>query len=166
MISQPKFFSKFINTSVFNFNELHNLFKKHPKDNIEMIYNNQKYRPYVEELLDYKSSLIFTNSAYIKEVFSDLKKVFELKFPQIKKAAKWDVHIYSSYSGQSTSFNVHVDTADNIILQTEGLSKWHLPNYFDKTLTTGDMLWIPKGIKHGCKPLNRRISLSFAFWYF
>jgi ribosomal protein L16 Arg81 hydroxylase len=166
VVVQPEFFPKFINTSVFNFKELHNLLKKHPQEDIEIIYNNKKYRPYVKKLLDYRSSLIFSHSAHVKEIFSSLKKVFELKFPQIKKASKWDVHVYSSYSGEATSFKIHSDLADNIILQTEGLSKWHLPDYFDKTLTTGDMLWIPKGVKHGCKPLNRRISLSFAFWYF
>ena len=167
---KPILFSKFINTSVFNFEELHNLYKNHPINDLEVIIDNVKlslkYKSNVEQFANHKYSLIFRGAKEVKETFYNLKKVFELKFPQIKKAKEWDVHIYSSYSGESTSFNIHADKADNVILQTEGLSKWHLPNYFDTTLSTGDMIWIPKGVKHQCIPLNRRISLSFAFWYF
>ena len=167
---KPILFSKFINTSVFNFKELHNLYKNHPLDDLEVLLEGKQHKlthkPDIEQFADYRYSLIFLKAREVKEIFVNLKKVFELKFPQIKKASSWDVHIYSSYSGESKSFHVHADSADNVILQTEGLSKWHLPNYFDTTLTPGDMIWIPKGVKHQCKPLNRRISLSFAFWYF
>lgn len=163
---EPVFFKNFINTSVLNSDDIKHLYKNHPEEKIELIQDRIKYKPCKKELVNYKSTLVFIGAAGIKKEFLELKKVFELKFPQIKKATSWDVHIYFSFSGESTSFNTHVDQADNIILQTEGLSKWHLPGFFDKTLTTGDMIWIPKGIKHGCIPVNKRISLSFAFWYF
>ncbi len=163
---EPIFFRNFINTSVFNFDELNELYKNHPNDQIELLKNRKKFKPCRRDLVDYQSTLIFIGAAGVKEEFLNLKKVFELKFPQIKKATSWDVHIYSSYSGEAKSYNIHRDKADNIILQTEGLSKWYLPGFFDKTLSTGDMLWIPKETNHGCVPINRRISLSFAFWYF
>jgi len=163
---EPIFYRNFINSSVFNFDELKNLYENYPEDKIEMINNNVKYRPYIREQVNNKSTLIFVEAENIKEEFKSLKKVFELKFPKLKKSKRWEVHIYFSYSGESTSFKTHTDVADNIIVQTEGLSKWHLPGFFNKTLAIGDMLWIPKGVEHGCVPLSKRISLSFAFWDF
>ncbi len=92
-----------------------------------------------------------------------------------------DVHIYCG-NEKSKSFFAHYDLADNFIIQQTGRTKWKVfkecasdmkeqKNIKDKKKLTldyecilepGELIYIPKERYHYAKPLEKRISLSFA----
>jgi len=160
---KPIYEPKFINTSVLDFEELEIILNNFEPSSIELINNNFK-EPFVLEKFNENSSVIVSNARRVKPIFNNLINVFKEKFPILKSCKSYDVHIYASPSNKSSTFGTHVDTSHTIILQTQGLCKWVLPNNFEKIIECGDILWLPKGTIHGCIPLSKRISLSFAFW--
>ena len=163
VFSRPSYESKFINNSILNFQELNLLINSTDPSNIDVITSNGKifFKPYT----DYgDSTFIVSNTKDIKPVFKDLIEKFKEKYPILKNCKRNDVHIYAGQSHKSSTFGIHTDTSYTIILQCEGSCKWILPEDFEVELYCGDILWIPKGTKHGCLPLSKRISLSFAFW--
>ena len=163
VFSRPTYESKFINNSILNFEEFNLLLKNINPSNIEVITSDGKFF--------FQSSNIYTNPTFIvsntkdiKPIFKDLINVFKEKYPILKNCKRNDVHVYAGYSNQSATFGIHTDNSYTIILQCEGKSKWVLPKDFEVELSCGDIIWIPKGTKHGCFPVTKRISLSFAFW--
>lgn len=85
-----------------------------------------------------------------------------------------DVHMYISLTTYSNSFGIHNDRPFNLILQIEGECEWNIWDSNDyehvrankpapiinTILTPGDLIYIPPGIVHQCKPRGKRISLS------
>lgn len=92
-----------------------------------------------------------------------------------------DFHVYGGMKSSSESFSIHRDYANNIILQIDGESHWRVYNadssiqernlcsdeklqlLIDYTLKPGDLLYIPMGNYHKCKPLSKRLSISICF---
>jgi len=160
----PKIYKNFINTSIFNFKDLDYLLKTHPHDKIEIIKNNIKEK-FDFSKIDDDVSLIISDCHSFKKIFHSFKDIFVSKFPILKNSKRWDVHIYVSFSKNSSTFNIHQDNSYNCIMQMEGKGKWSVPPYFESEVTCGDLLWIPSQVKHGYIPLSKRISISFPFYF-
>ena len=163
MFFKPSFESKFIKSSLLSFKELEFIIQGIDLKQIELITQKGKI-PFSFQEYNKNTSLIISNALNVKLIFNSFVKVFKEKFPILKNCKRHDVHIYAGASHQSKTFPVHVDTSHTIVLQTEGKCKWLLPEDFEVEMECGDLLWIPKGTKHGCLPQSKRISLSFAFW--
>ena len=92
-----------------------------------------------------------------------------------------DFHLYGGLTESSHAFPVHNDLASNYIIQLDGECEWTIYqeqatheealNYrtqpenelnisFETILKPGDMLYLPSGKYHKCKPLGKRLSLS------
>jgi len=78
-----------------------------------------------------------------------------------------DAHFYCSKTEKSRSFDPHIDNDDNFLVHAHGSVKWTVCNNLDNkgdatsfNLTTGDLLYIPKGLAHSAVPLSKRISIS------
>jgi ribosomal protein L16 Arg81 hydroxylase len=92
-----------------------------------------------------------------------------------------DFHLYGGLTESSHAFHAHNDLASNYIIQLDGECEWTIYqeqatyeealNYrtqpenelnisFETILKPGDMLYLPSGKYHKCKPLGKRLSLS------
>ncbi len=159
---KPSVHKKLFKKSFFTFDEFKNFnFKKYPIS-VTAIHNNSKEN--FNGKLESNKSYIIEDLYNYKKDFIELKNLFIKKFKI--KSVRWDVHLYASMSNEGSTFNIHSDPADNVILQTDGLSYWKLPKNFNTFLETGDAIFIPRGVEHGCIPMTKRVSLSFAFWNF
>jgi ribosomal protein L16 Arg81 hydroxylase len=92
-----------------------------------------------------------------------------------------DFHLFGGLTATAQSFPPHNDLAANYIIQLDGQCEWTIYNeratyqealnyvvYPESKLTVktqqilspGDVLFIPSGIHHHCRPLGKRLSLS------
>ena len=92
-----------------------------------------------------------------------------------------DFHVYGGMADSGQSFPPHNDLAANYIIQLDGQCEWTIYNeratyqealnyvvYPENKLTVktkqilnpGDVLFIPSGVHHQCRPLGKRLSLS------
>ena len=162
---KPFFIKNLINKNIFNWKDFEYLLKNHPKNKIETVDKNGfKTQGVSNDETFIEKNVIFTNTWNYKKEFSTLKDFFMLKIPELNNFLGWDVHIYTGHENNCRSFGPHFDKAYNFILQTEGNSRWIVDNGFDIILNPGDVIFIPKHCVHECKPLTKRISLSFPFW--
>ena len=138
----------FVKKELVNWVDFNYLLKNHPSEHTDIIK---------------KHNYIFNTSKEYKKEFLSIKETLTHKIKDIQNAKTWDVHIYVSIDNLR-SFPLHFDDANNVIIQSEGKSRWVVPHYFDVILEPGDMVWIPKFITHCCFPSTKRISLSFTFW--
>ena len=92
-----------------------------------------------------------------------------------------DFHLYGGLTESAQSFPPHNDLANNYIVQLDGSCEWTIyneratveqsKNYVIypadqltvrtvQVLNPGDVLYIPQGLHHNCRPLGKRLSLS------
>jgi hypothetical protein len=92
-----------------------------------------------------------------------------------------DFHLYGGLVADTQSFPPHNDLAANFIVQLDGSCEWTIYNeratrqealnyvvYPESKLTIktqqvlnpGDIIFIPSGVHHHCRPLGKRLSLS------
>lgn len=92
-----------------------------------------------------------------------------------------DFHLYGGLTESAQSFPPHNDLAANYIVQLDGSCEWTIYNeratveesknfviYPAERLTVktiqilnpGDVIYIPQGLHHACRPLGKRLSLS------
>jgi ribosomal protein L16 Arg81 hydroxylase len=92
-----------------------------------------------------------------------------------------DFHLFGGLTADSKSFPPHNDLAANYIIQLDGQCEWTIYNEratyqealnyviypADKLtvrsvqiLNPGDVIFIPSGVHHACRPLGKRLSLS------
>lgn len=163
---KPELIKNFIESNIFNWDDLNNLIKNHPKHLIKFLNKDGGKDLFDENILKEKegSTLIFTNTQTVKKEFQQLVDYFKLKKPILKNTKLWDVQIYASFGNGLFSFVPHFDSAYNFILQCEGSSKWNVYHAFHEVLQPRDLVFIPKNWVHECIPLTSRISLSFSFW--
>jgi len=163
---KPFCIKNLINKNIFDWDDFNFLLKNHPKDFIELIDKEGNKKKGLLENEDITGkNVIFTKAFNYKKEFEILKDFFKLKVLELNKSFDWDVHVYTGHEDNCRSFGAHYDKADNFIVQTEGESNWILKDSFTTVLKPGDALFIPKLWIHECKPLTKRISLSFPFWY-
>ena len=166
MATKPFYIQNLISKNIFNWNDFDFLLKNHPRQNIELINSNKTKTTYLleNECISNKN-VIFLGAKNYKKDFSVLSNFFKLKVQELNNSTEWDVHVYTGHENNCNSFGPHFDLADNFILQTEGKSRWIVSDAFDIILNPGDAIFIPYKWVHECKPLGKRISLSFPFWY-
>jgi ribosomal protein L16 Arg81 hydroxylase len=92
-----------------------------------------------------------------------------------------DFHLFGGLTDSAQSFPPHNDLATNYIIQLDGQCEWTIYNERATTqealnyviypadkltvrtvqiLNPGDVLFIPSGVHHQCRPLGKRLSLS------
>lgn len=163
---KPFYIKNLIKKNVFDWDDFNFLLKNHPKHLIELIDKDGNKQKGISENENLNGkNLIFTKTWNYKKDFETLKDFFKLNVLELNKSIDWDVHVYTGHEDNCRSFGPHFDKADNFILQTEGKSNWILKDAFNIILEPGDIIFIPKLWVHECKPLSKRISLSFPFWY-
>jgi len=73
--------------------------------------------------------------------------------------------IFMSLTSVDSMFGKHRDEMDVWIWQLHGASKWFVEGResdFNHNATSGDLLYIPRGLYHEITPLEPRVSISFA----
>jgi len=96
----------------------------------------------------------------IKEVYLDFCKIE----PKIDCSA----HLYISLTSQSKTFGWHKDTSDVIFWQVLGKTLFSVlenGRIYEYELSTNDLIFIPKGMKHCTKPLTPRAGISLGIDY-
>jgi mannose-6-phosphate isomerase-like protein (cupin superfamily) len=75
-----------------------------------------------------------------------------------------DAHIFFSLKDSqedTDGFGMHKDICNNFIIQVEGSTHFTVENRFDVVLNPGDCVYVPLGIRHMAKSLEKRLSISF-----
>lgn len=75
-----------------------------------------------------------------------------------------DAHIFFSLKDSqedTDGFGMHKDICNNFIIQVEGSTHFTVENRFDVVLNPGDCVYVPLGVRHMAKSLEKRLSISF-----
>jgi len=85
---KPELIKNFIDTNIFNWDDLNNLIKNHPKHLIKFLNKDGGKDLFDENILKEKkgSTLIFTNTQTVKKEFQQLVDYFKLKKTILKKS--------------------------------------------------------------------------------
>ena len=160
------------------------------KNNIELIKNNKIFLKknfvsldkkydfnFISDLLE-KNQLKVVNKTFVgdlKDVFQiksvsntvdELKVFFDFlsKLFNYERDSKDEVDLFFSIVSQVG--DAHVDTEDVFILGLSGLVLYRIYEEQNKDyyLEKGDMIFIPKGLKHKVIGINPRIIASIGFY--
>ena len=119
-------------------------------------------KKFLHDIWNDHGSIILTKASLLTPEISSIAGAIEEHF-----GGAADAHFYCSKTEKSRSFDPHIDNDDNFLVHAHGSVKWtvcnNLNNKGDATsfnLTTGDLLYIPKGLAHSAVPLSKRISIS------
>lgn len=77
-------------------------------------------------------------------------------------------HVYIGLTRFSESFGKHKDNADVFFWQVIGSTHWKVfapAGVKEHTLTTGDMLYVPRYMEHEVTSLSPRVGISFGLDY-
>ena len=160
------------------------------KDQVDLIKNNKmcliKKFTLIEDVynFDFISALLEENDLHVSQKTSigNLKDVFQIfkvsntqrKFKDIfyflykifkyEKNQKDEVDLFFSLVSQVG--NPHIDEEDVFIVGLQGVTIYRVFNteYTDYQIEKGDMIFIPKGIKHKVIGLTPRIIASIGFY--
>lgn len=120
-------------------------------------------KEYLHEIWTNHGSIILTKASLLTPEISSIAGAIEEHF-----GGAADAHFYCSYSEKSHSFKEHSDLDDNFLVHASGSVRWTVYNSLENKegdttehdLTVGDLLYIPKGLRHKAIPLSKRISIS------
>jgi len=120
-------------------------------------------KKFLHDIWTNHGSIILTKASLLTPEISNIAKAVEENF-----GGAADAHFYCSYSEKSHSFKEHADLDDNFLVHANGTVRWTVYNSLENKegdtteldLTIGDLLYIPKGLKHKAIPLSKRISIS------
>ena len=160
------------------------------KDQVDLIKNNKtcliKNFTLIEDVynFDFISALLEENDLHVSQKTSigNLKDVFQIikvsntqrKFKDIfyflykifkyEKNQKDEVDLFFSLVSQVG--NSHIDEEDVFIIGLQGVTIYRVFNteFTDYQIEKGDMIFIPKGIKHKVIGLTPRIIASIGFY--
>jgi len=71
-------------------------------------------------------------------------------------------HLYFNIITKAKTFGNHKDTMDVWFWQCQGKTKWIIEDKTVYNLNSGDLIYVPKGIKHEVIPLTPRVGISMA----
>ena len=71
-------------------------------------------------------------------------------------------HLYCNLTTNAPTFGEHVDQVDVYFWQCQGSTKWII-NEKIFILNSGDLLFVPSGVKHNVIPLCPRIGISMSY---
>tara|TARA_R100000655_G_scaffold4403_1_gene14136 strand:+ start:1723 stop:2421 length:699 start_codon:yes stop_codon:yes gene_type:complete len=120
-------------------------------------------KKFLHDIWNNHGSIILTKASLLTPEISSIAGAIEEHF-----GGAADAHFYCSYSEKSNSFKEHADLDDNFLVHANGSVRWTVYNSLENKedditehdLTVGDLLYIPKGLKHKAIPLSKRISIS------
>ena len=120
----------------------------------------------LSELMEENDCLINTKYDHVSNFLQEFKTFFDFlsKLFKYKKDANDEVDLFFSLVSQVG--NSHFDKEDVFIIGLKGTTIYRV---FDKekkdyTIEKGDMVFIPRGIKHKVIGLNPRIIASVGFY--
>ena len=120
-------------------------------------------KKYLHEIWTQGGSLILTKASLLTSRISAIAGAIERYY-----VGAADAHFYCSGMPNASTFSAHIDFDDNFLVHAQGDVSWEVYNSFENDdgdftsldLTVGDLLYIPKGIKHRAIPKTKRISIS------
>ena len=98
----------------------------------------------------------------IPEVNEIRKFIHSLRPNELKCTA----HLYISFLSTSHTFGWHSDTTDVFYVQAKGNTVWEVEFESKVTqyiLSPGDLIYVPKFIKHNTIPQSPRVGISLGF---
>ena len=75
-----------------------------------------------------------------------------------------DAHIFFSVldnEKDTDGFGMHKDVCHNLIIQVEGKTNFTVKDEFEIVLEPGDCVFVPLGVYHQAKSIEKRLSVSF-----
>ena len=120
-------------------------------------------KKYLHEIWTQGGSLIMTKASLLTSRISAIAGAIERYY-----MGAADAHFYCSGVPNASTFSAHIDFDDNFLVHAQGDVSWEVYNSFENDdgdftsldLTVGDLLYIPKGVKHRAIPKTKRISIS------
>lgn len=120
-------------------------------------------KKYLHEIWTQGGSLILTKASLLTSRISAIAGAIERYY-----MGAADAHFYCSGMPNASTFSAHIDYDDNFLVHAQGDVSWEVYNSFENDdgdftsldLTVGDLLYIPKGLKHRAIPKTKRISIS------
>lgn len=120
-------------------------------------------KKYLHEIWTQGGSLIMTKASLLTSRISAIAGAIERYY-----MGAADAHFYCSGMPNASTFSAHIDFDDNFLVHAQGDVSWEVYNSFENDdgdftsldLTIGDLLYIPKGLKHRAIPKTKRISIS------
>ena len=120
-------------------------------------------KKYLHEIWTQGGSLIMTKASLLTSRISAIAGAIERYY-----MGAADAHFYCSGMPNASTFSAHIDFDDNFLVHAQGDVSWEVYNSFENDdgdftsldLTVGDLLYIPKGVKHRAIPKTKRISIS------
>ena len=70
-------------------------------------------------------------------------------------------HLYFNITTKAETFGEHQDTMDVFFWQCQGVTKWTVEKD-EVILNPGDLIYIPKGVRHNVTPLSPRLGVSMS----
>lgn len=118
---------------------------------------------YLHNLWKRNRSIILTKASLLTPEISSIAGAIERHF-----GGAADAHFYCSRDAGGMSFDAHVDYDDNFLVHAHGSVRWIINNTLENkqgdttefTLSVGDLLYIPKKLKHQAFSESKRISVS------
>ena len=120
-------------------------------------------KKYLHDIWTQGGSLIPTKASLLTSRISAIAGAIERYY-----MGAADAHFYCSGMPNASTFSAHIDYDDNFLVHAQGDVSWEVYNSFENDdgdftsldLTVGDLLYIPKGLKHRAIPKTKRISIS------
>lgn len=172
---QPFFFKGFFH-DIFSWKELNQLLNNTPFINCSRFNVIGEEKKPIFEINEWQSDntvigptqlskYIKNNVCFIQDcsrVNKKINKIAETLEYFSKQAC--DAHIFFSLKDSqedTDGFGMHKDICNNFIIQVEGSTHFTVENRFDVVLNPGDCVYVPLGIRHMAKSLEKRLSISF-----
>ena len=126
--------------------------------NIEYnVYHNNPNTKIMENL-----GFVTTDNSKIESIESLRKQIHSLKPEEPICTA----HVYISMLTTSKTFGWHNDDTEVYFIQALGQTKWQIEEnneIIEHILNPGDMIFVPKGLRHNTIPLTARVGISIGF---
>jgi ribosomal protein L16 Arg81 hydroxylase len=181
-----QYFSEAVQPLPITWVDVYEYFIPHTIRNVELIRNGKidiplkglfQDRDFILNQIAQDAMFCITNFWNINYSAQTLWECFCDNYP----AQGVDFHLYGGLSANAQSFPPHNDFATNYIVQLDGSCEWTIYNerataeeaynyviYPVDQLTVrtvqilnpGDVIYIPRGVHHSCRPLGKRLSLS------
>lgn len=135
---------------------------KHTKNFLKLDIDWQVYIDSLNYSANSGNTIKFSQVAFY--VTDDAIKIKELK-PLFEKIKPTFAHLYLSLTNLDETFEAHIDTMDVWFWQAIGKTHWktyETEQGSEFLLEPGDLIYIPRGVKHKVKSLTPRVGISMA----
>jgi mannose-6-phosphate isomerase-like protein (cupin superfamily) len=173
---QKPFFFKKAFSNIFSWTELNQLLNNTPFINYSRFNVIGEEKKPIHEINEWQSDNTVIGptqlSRYIKNnicFIQDCSRVNE-KINKIAESLEYfskqacDAHIFFSLKDSqedTDGFGLHKDICNNFIIQVEGTTNFTVKDRFNIVLEPGDCVYVPLGVYHQAKSLEKRLSISF-----